>query len=55
MLSDLQRDKLTRYFRVYDINDDGRIRADDFQRVVENVRILHGLDDGSPAHRALRT
>lgn len=54
MLSDLQRDKLTRYFRVYDIDDDGRIGPQDFQRVVENVRILHGLADGSPAHEALR-
>lgn len=54
MLSDLQRAKLTRYFRVYDINDDGRIQPDDFLRVVENVRILHGLDDGSPAHEGLR-
>lgn len=54
MLTDLQRRKLTRYFRVYDIDDDGRIAAADFERVVENVRILHGLDTTSPAHRALR-
>lgn len=53
MLSDLQRQKLTRYFRVYDVDDDGRIGPGDFRRVVENVRILHGLADGSPAHRAL--
>lgn len=54
MLSDLQRDKLTRYFRVYDVNDDERIGPADFLRVVENVRILHGLKDGSPAHVAIR-
>lgn len=54
MLTDLQRRKLTRYFRVYDIDDDGRIGLADFERVVENVRILHGLPSGSPAHRALR-
>lgn len=54
MLTDLQRRKLTRYFRVYDIDDDGRIRAADFERVLENVRILHGLAPDSPAHRELR-
>lgn len=54
MLTDLQRTKLTRYFRVYDIDDDGRIGPADFERVVENVRILHGLGDDSPAHRQLR-
>ena len=54
MLTDLQRRKLTRYFRVYDIDDDGRIGAADFERVVENVRILHGLSPDSPAHRELR-
>lgn len=54
MLTDLQEKKLTRYFRVYDIDDDGEIGPRDFARVVENVRILHGLDEGSPAHRAVR-
>jgi Ca2+-binding EF-hand superfamily protein len=42
MLSDLQAKKLTRYFQVYDIDDDGRIEVSDFERIVENVRILHG-------------
>lgn len=54
MLSDLQKKKLTRYFRVYDIDDDGRIALPDFERVVENVRVLHGAGEHSPAHRALR-
>ena len=45
MLSDLQTRKLTRYFQVYDIDDDGRIEASDFARIVENVRVLHGEDD----------
>ncbi len=44
MLSDLQTKKLTRYFQVYDIDDDGRIEASDFERIVENVRLLHGID-----------
>ena len=54
MLSDVQKDKLTRYFRVYDIDDDGRIALPDFERVVENVRMLHGVDERSAAHRKLR-
>ena len=54
MLSDLQEKKLTRYFRVYDVDDDGQIGPTDFQRVVENVRILHGLDEGSADHEAIR-
>jgi len=44
MLTDLQTKKLTRYFQVYDIDDDGVIQASDFERIVENVRILHGVD-----------
>lgn len=47
MLSDLQTRKLTRYFQVYDIDDDGRIEASDFARIVENVRLLHGEDDAA--------
>lgn len=54
MLTDLQRKKLTRYFRVYDIDDDGHVGPADFERVVENVRILHGLAPDSAGHRALR-
>lgn len=54
MLSPLQKQKLTRYFRVYDVNDDGTIRPGDFERVLENLRILHGLDAGAPGLRALR-
>ncbi len=54
MLSDLQHKKLTRYFRVYDVDDDGRIARPDFERVVENVRALHGADEQSSTHRRLR-
>ena len=53
MLSDLQQKKLTRYFRVYDVDDDGRIARPDFERVVENVRALYGADARSPRHRDL--
>lgn len=54
MLTDLQTKKLTRYFQVYDIDDDGRIDAADFERIVENVKILHGADEGSSGTDALR-
>jgi Ca2+-binding EF-hand superfamily protein len=55
MLTDLQRRKLTHYFRVYDVDDDGRIGPLDFARITENVRILNGYKDGSTAHQDLRT
>lgn len=54
MLSDLQTKKLTRYFDVYDIDDDGRIGAADFERILENVRILRGEREGTPGYAALR-
>ncbi|MDX1646761.1 MAG: hypothetical protein R3304_06440 [Longimicrobiales bacterium] len=55
MLSDLQTKKLIRYFQVYDIDDDGRIDAADFERIVENVRLLHGADSRSREAEALRS
>jgi len=54
MLTDLQKKKLTRYFRVYDVDDNGTISLQDFERVAENVRALHGVDPLSPAHTGLR-
>lgn len=53
MLTDLQTKKLTRYFYVYDIDDDGRIDEADFARILENVRMLHGVDEASRAHGLL--
>lgn len=54
MLSDLQTKKLTRYFEVYDVDDDGQIAATDFERIIENVRVLHGEGEGSRGYGALR-
>jgi juvenile hormone diol kinase len=54
MLTDLQKQKLTRYFRVYDVDDNGTISLPDFERVVENVRALYGVDESSPVHGGLR-
>ena len=54
MLTPLQTMKLARYFRVYDVDDDGRLGLLDFERVIENVRVLHGLAAGSPRDQTLR-
>jgi Ca2+-binding EF-hand superfamily protein len=54
MLTDLQKQKLTRYFRVYDVDDNGTIALPDFERVVENVRALYGEDETSATHVGLR-
>jgi len=56
VLSDLQTKKLTRYFQVYDIDDDGRIESSDFARIVENVGVLHGSDraGSDPVRQAYR-
>ena len=54
MLTPLQRMKLARYFTVYDVDGDGRVGRRDFYRVVENVRLLHGLDPGSRKEQKLR-
>lgn len=53
MLSDLQTKKLTRYFQVYDVDDDGCIDAADFERVVENVHVLRGEHARSASYQAL--
>jgi len=51
MLTLLQQQKLTRYFRVYDVDDDGRLARSDFERVAENVRVLHVVSGLSASHR----
>lgn len=53
MLTSFQQQKLTRYFRVYDVDDDGRIARADYERVAENVRALHDAGGRSRAHRAI--
>ena len=54
MLSNFQTKKLTRYFKVYDLDDDGQIGLSDFERVIENARILRGVKEGSDADDGLR-
>lgn len=55
MLTDLQTKKLTRYFQVYDIDDDGRLERSDFERIVENVELLHGNGSAASGLRAAYT
>lgn len=54
MLTPLQTKKLTRYFRLYDVDDDGRIAWPDFERVTENVRALHMAGPHSAIHGHIR-
>lgn len=53
MLTPLQQQKLTRYFRVYDVDDDGRIARADFERVAENVGALHDAGARSSNRRSI--
>lgn len=54
MLTPLQQEKLTHYFRLYDVDDDGHLARGDFERVAENVRLLHLAGERSQAYRAIR-
>ncbi len=53
MLTPLQQEKLIHYFRLYDVDDNGRIARADFERVAENVRALHLSGERSPEYRAI--
>jgi juvenile hormone diol kinase len=53
MLTDLQQKKLSRYFHVYDVDEDGKVGPADFARVIDNVRMLHGLNAQSAGFREL--
>jgi Ca2+-binding EF-hand superfamily protein len=54
MLTPLQQEKLTHYFHLYDVDDDGRVARTDFERVAENVRALHLAAEKSVQHRSIR-
>ena len=50
MLTNLQKRKLTRFFNVWDANDDGVITTEDPEQVAQNLAELQGLEPGSPEH-----
>lgn len=50
MLTNLQKRKLTRFFDVWDANDDGVITTKDPEQVAQNLAELRGLKPGSPEH-----
>jgi len=47
MLTDLQKQKMTHYFKVLDFDNNGVIEKDDFQAIGENLNILWGYKQGS--------
>lgn len=52
MLTDLQKRKLTRFFKVWDADGDGVITTKDPEQVAQNLAELRGLKPGSPEHEA---
>jgi Ca2+-binding EF-hand superfamily protein len=54
MLSELQKKKLTRKFRLFDTNHDGVLEAADFDRVVARLSASRHLGEDSPEGRRLR-
>ncbi len=54
MLTALQKKKLTQFFRVYDVDDNGRIARPDFERVADNVRVLHVVSGRSDSRRLVQ-
>jgi hypothetical protein len=48
MLTDLQKAKLTHYFRLLDFDNNGTIEEDDFVAIAENLCVLWNIKPGSP-------
>lgn len=53
MLSDFQKQKLTYFFRLLDLNKNGYLRLDDFSEISEKAREKLGYDTGSKEHKFL--
>jgi juvenile hormone diol kinase len=54
MISDVQRARIRRLFRVYDANRDGVLTQEDFTLHAHRLAGLRGLTEGSQAFRTLR-
>ncbi len=55
MLTDLQKRKLTSLFYWYDADDNGNLRLDDFERLVQNISEIRGRGPGSQEYSQLYT
>ncbi|MBZ0303036.1 MAG: EF-hand domain-containing protein [Anaerolineae bacterium] len=55
MLTDLQRRKMTRFFRVYDINGSGFIEESDYMRIAHNFAQMRGFKPSSTEYARLET
>jgi Ca2+-binding EF-hand superfamily protein len=55
MLTDLQRKKITRIFRLYDVDGDGFVGREDYERVAHNVADHNGYAKGSPQYDGVLT
>jgi Ca2+-binding EF-hand superfamily protein len=53
MLTDLQQRKLTRFFKVYDIDGSGAIEESDYMRIARNIARMRGLQPGSTEYKKL--
>jgi len=53
MLTDLQRNKLERFFYILDFDRNGYIEKEDFIGIAENLCILWGLKEGDEIHEMI--
>lgn len=53
MLTELQRDKLERFFYILDFDRNGVIEKDDFIGIAENLCILWGIREADPRYKKL--
>jgi Ca2+-binding EF-hand superfamily protein len=53
MLSDVRKRKLTRVFRVFDKNGDGRLQASDYEAFAHSVAEARGFQEGAPGYSLL--
>jgi Ca2+-binding EF-hand superfamily protein len=54
MLSEIQKQKLTRLFQILDVNKDGSLELADYEHVMRNLAQALGIKDDSATYGALR-
>jgi len=55
MLTDFQKQKLNRLFKVLDSDHNGTLERNDYTTVVSNLAKIHGWKSGSPEYSAVET